>query len=215
MRYLKFMALLLVAVLSLSVFAACGDNGDKKKDDSSATVNDDINANTPGGKDDSTEAAKPDKGEDGGKESAGQNSTGDSAVVDNSTKDPVDLPAPTVVAKNNNDGTVTISVRLPSGVGNGKVVVTVSDNLSYIDGSASSEVNGLINDDGVNFNGVAVSFASATFFDEDTVVLSADYKLKDGATLTEEDFWCDDWELGDGTVWLSKSTDCEIIKICR
>ncbi len=146
-------------------------------------------------------------------ESESQPITGDSSTVESG--DVNDLPRVTLVAKDNGDGTVTVSAILPAGIGNGMIVVKVSDDLTYVEGSGKSAINGYINDNQKDFNGIAVVFASASFFDEGSVAMSATYKLAGGAKLDTDDFWCDMWELGDGTVWVSTSEDCDEIKICR
>ncbi len=187
MKLFRILAILLVLSLSLGIFAGCGKEDKKQSDDSS------VSESQQGDKE-----SKP-----AGNTSAGNNNTS------------ADKPVPTIIAKDNGDGTVTISSKLPSGIGNGLIVITVSDKLSYIEGSATSEI-GTINDTGA-FNGIGVSFATATLFDEGTTTISINYKLAEGESLSEEDFWCDYWELGDGTVWLSKKGEdgCEELKVKR
>ena len=193
MKLFRILALMLVLSLSLGIFAGCGKE-DKKQGDSSSV------SESPQGIEESKPADKESK--PSGNTSAGNNTS-------------ADKPVPTLIAKDNGDGTVTISSKLPSGIGNGLIVITVSDKLSYIEGSAASEI-GTINDTGA-FNGIGVSFATATLFDEGTTTVSINYELAEGESLSEEDFWCDYWELGDGTVWLSKKGEdgCEELKVKR
>jgi len=75
-----------------------------------------------------------------------------------------DLPVPSLVVKDNGDGTVTVSLKLPNGVANGEIIVMASDKLNYIIGSAVSEI-GVLNDTGA-FDGVFVTFAAADFYAE-------------------------------------------------
>ncbi len=190
MKIFRILALLLVLSLSLGMLASCGAEEKKNQVSSSASESaSDGNESKPADKE-----SKP----------AGNNNTS------------ADKPVPTLIGKDNGDGTVTVSAKLPSGIGNGLIVITVSDKLSYIEGSATSDIIGTINDTGA-FNGIGISFASAGFFDEGSTVISINYKLAEGESLSEEDFWCDKWELGDGTVWLSRKGEdgCEELKIKR
>lgn len=217
MKVFRILALLLVFTLCLGVFAGCGE--EKKKDDADSSVSQKGEASA-------EESAEGSASKEEQSDIEGDLNSDDVSHVeseDNSDSDEskpnvnvnTDKPVPTIVAKDNGNGTVTVTAKLPSGIGNGLIVITVSDELIYVDGSAKSSI-GSLNDNGA-FNGVGVSFATATLFDEGTEVITLDYKLAEGATLSDDDFWCDRWELGDGTKWLSKKGEdgCTELKFVR
>ncbi|MBQ3196022.1 MAG: hypothetical protein IJB65_06095 [Clostridia bacterium] len=212
MKCFRIFALLLVVCLALSMLAGC--NKDKKNEDSSSATDSKTEQSAAAAESDAASNDDQSTESDADKDTSGTESAPKPDNSQSGTHDNSDKPVITLIAKENGDGTVTISAKLPSGIGNGKVVLTVSDKLSYIEGSASSGNGGFVNDNG-SFNGVAVTFATATFFDEGTTVLTANYKLSEGASLSTDDFWCDNWELGDGNVWLSNSEECDEIKFIK
>lgn len=234
MSFKKLLSLILVAMLMLSVFSACSKDEEKEADSKPAdhTTSEAAEENATTEKSETagetgvqsgTAASEDDVSEDtelGGSEAESANSaalseTDDSSIGGNGSKPAEsDLPVVTLVGRKNADGTVTISARLPYGIGNGKIVLSVSDKLSYVSGSAASDIGAVINDTGA-FNGIGASFATATFYDEDATALSATYTVNEGASITTDDFWCDQWKLGDGTAWLSSNEDCAEKKLLR
>ncbi len=148
-------------------------------------------------------------------------STPDSSVADSSAPDvsendtsapesseedkPVEIPIGsktyTVALINNGDGTVTANVYFPNVVsdgGAGKVVLSASSDLTYIEGSAKSDIGmKAINEKYPTTDGaedVCISYASSEPLTAGFLVFSADYKLADGATLTEDDIISPEWK---------------------
>lgn len=231
MNLKKFFALFLVLITVISAFCACGEDDkqeeSKKGDDnlveeSAQTENSEEDFRSEENATQGTDASIDDVSDDytvDSEEPKNEPNESDTTSNPNGTgsapENPdTSLPTVTLVAKNNGDGTVTVSAKLPSGIGNGKIVLTVSDKLEYVSGSAKSDIGGAINDKG-GFNGIGVSFATTSLYDEGSNALIANYKLSSGATLTADDFWCDSWELGDGTAWVSNSDQVDEIKICK
>lgn len=101
----------------------------------------------------------------------------------------------------NGDGTATVSVAVPAGISSGKIVVDVSDNLAYIDGSVTSgSIQGTVNPnysrDGIS--GICVTFAVADDLAEGTVVLTAKYSIVDGGFVSAADVTAPLWNLSNG-----------------
>ena len=116
--------------------------------------------------------------------------------------------------------TATLIGKLPAGVFSGKLVVSASDKLTLVAGSASSinedlgvfvELNENYNRDGVS--GVAVAFTNSTAVPEGTVVFNAKYNVVGNANeITVEDFDAVIWNLSNGTQRLSTQDDGDVIK---
>lgn len=232
MNLKKFFALFLVLITVIFAFCACGEDD---KQEESKKGDDNLVEESAQTENSEEQAYQSEENATQGTETSIDDVSDDYTVYSEEPKDEpnesdvtsnpngtgsapenpgTSLPAVTLVAKNNGDGTVTVSAKLPSGIGNGKIVLTVSDKLEYVSGSAKSDIGGAINDKG-DFNGIGVSFATTSLYDEGSNALIATYKLSSGATLTAEDFWCDSWELGDGTAWVSNSDQVDEIKICK
>lgn len=138
----------------------------------------------------------------------------DDSSDDDSSEDVEEIviadPTYTVTYSVNEDGTANITVTTPEGVGNGKVLLAVSENLTLVEGSATTATGGALN---VTDNGIVVSFASASTFAEGTVVISADYTVAEGAEITADDFNVPTWQLGDGDTILTTDADGDVIKV--
>ncbi len=120
-------------------------------------------------------------------------------------------PTYTATLTDNGDGTASLSIVLPDGIGNGKVVFAISENLTYVANSAATATGGALND--VMEGQITVSFASMSTFAEGTVALEADFDIAEGAELSEADINVPTWELGDGTFELSSNEDGDVIKV--
>ncbi len=213
MKIFKLLTLALVVCLCLSTLISCSKDEKTEGTNSSAAESSSpvSESNDAESAEASTEESEPSEwiGNDESvvsdvESTDTSDSTEDVPVESESEDSPVnaDLPVPTLAVKDNGDGTVTASLKLPAGVANGEIIVTTSDKLNYVSGSANSDI-GIINDAGA-FNGVFVTFAAIDFYDEGTTAISINYRIAEGAVISEEDFWCDDWQIGDGTKWLSK-----------
>lgn len=133
------------------------------------------------------------------------------SVAGDSSEERMDYIPYIAKANENGDGTVTVTVSLPEGISFGSVCIKVSDNLEYVADSMESPIDATINPaysrDGIS--GQYATFASASVYDEGSVVFTADYKIV-GASVGSEDFAFPKWELGDGTRFLSDNTTGEI-----
>ena len=153
--------------------------------------------------------------EDASSEDVSDDASSDDDSSDDDSSDDVEEiviadPTYTVTYSVNEDGTANITVTTPEGVGNGKVLLAVSENLTLVEGSATTATGGALN---VTDNGIVVSFASATTFAEGTVVISADYTVAEGAEITADDFNVPTWQLGDGDTTLTTDADGDVIKV--
>lgn len=112
-------------------------------------------------------------------------------------------------------GTATLTVTVPAGSASGKIVVSVSDDLTLIENSAVSDIAiATINEgyDVADVFGVCLAFASSETYAEETLALTVKYTVKDGASLTTDDFRADVWTLTDGIDYIGRDKEGDVIK---
>ncbi len=128
------------------------------------------------------------------------------------TKKNENYPTYTVTLTDNGDGTATIVAKLPEGVASGKLVIDVSDKLSYISGSLSSVAAAAVNED---YSGgkLAISFSRTAVFAEGTVVFEASFRVDSSAELSVADFDAPEWNMTNGDIRLSSEADGDVIKL--
>ena len=165
------------------------------------------------------EESSEDSSEDVSDDASSDDVSADDSSDDDSSDDVEEIviadPTYTVTYSVNEDGTANITVTTPEGVGNGKVLLAVSDKLALIvdeegNASVSSDVGDTIN---VTDAGIVISFASTRTFPAGTVVLSADFTVAEGAVITTDDFNVPTWQLGDGDNMLTTDADGDVIKV--
>lgn len=113
-----------------------------------------------------------------------------------------------------NDGTYTVTAIIPAKVESGKIVVTVSKNLTLIEGSLSTAVPGGVINENYNRNGISgacVAFASATVLPEGTVAFTASYTAAEGVNISESDITVPDWNLTSGNSYLGTGKDTKAV----
>ena len=112
-----------------------------------------------------------------------------------------------VVATEDENGVVTVTASLPAGILSGKIVVTTSDKLTYVDGSLVPVAGGIPNPayDKDGITGQCVSFAGALAFEEGTVVFTAQYQLAEGETLEDGDILVPYWDMSNGVEFVGTS----------
>ena len=159
-------------------------------------------------------ACNTENGTDSSVDSAEQGSI---IVSDDASKDTSAATAAyTVVLADNGDGTAVIAAILPAGIGSGKIVVSVSEDLSLNEGTLKSAIGGTVNEN-YNRNGVVgacVAFAnlSGGLYDEGAEVFSATYTVAEGAELSVDDITVSEWNLSDGTDWVVNQNNGNVIK---
>lgn len=118
----------------------------------------------------------------------------------------------TVTLTDNGDGTATITAKLPSGVASGKLVIDVSDKLTYVSGSLSSTSGANTNE---NYTGgtLCIAFAYTNVLDNGTVVFTADFIINGNTELSIDDFMAPQWNISDGSVKLATEADGDVIKL--
>lgn len=115
----------------------------------------------------------------------------------------------TVVMCQNLDGTVTIRATVPEGIYAGKLVITTKEDLQYVEGSLKSVAGAACSE---NYGGgICVSFASATAYPEETIVLEANYTVKEKAKLTSNSFKAVEWDIFDAEKKLASEEDNDVI----
>ena len=114
----------------------------------------------------------------------------------------------------NGDGTASVSVSVPAGVSSGKIVLSVSDKLEYISGSAVSTIGGTINDSYYRDDvyGVCLTFATVSELNEGVVVLTAKYTIVDGGFVSVDDVAAPVWNVSDGNEKLGSNAMGDINK---
>ena len=121
----------------------------------------------------------------------------------------------TLSFEDNENGTGTLTVTLPANIQNGKIAIKTSADLSYVANSAQSPIDGTVNDTAVSTKGIVVSFAEARSYNENAVLLTAEYTIASGAQITADDIIVDSWKLGDGTSYVSTNADGNVNVIIK
>lgn len=107
----------------------------------------------------------------------------------------------TAVFYDNGDGMATIKVLLPdyNDNYNGKVVLSVSNKLTYVSGSLASEIGGAIVNESYDRDGYAglmCNYSAAENISGGTAILVARFSVANGAVVTAADFDVVFWKLG-------------------
>jgi len=140
----------------------------------------------------------------------------DSSVEDSSVEDSsvVEIPVAgttfKVLVKENGDGTVTITATVPADIDSGKIVVSVSDDLTIVPGSLAASVAGsTLNENYTkgDVSGATNAFAGTTANPEGTVAFTANYTLAEGATLDTSDVTVPEWNLSTNSVKVGTQKD--------
>lgn len=111
---------------------------------------------------------------------------------------PAEAPVYLITVTDNGEGTYTVRGTVSGGVNSGKIVIAVSDDLTLISGSLKGPMGSIANESynrgGVQ--GACITFSTAMFFVEGTVVFTATYRAADGAVIGTEDVEAVEWNLG-------------------
>lgn len=109
---------------------------------------------------------------------------------------------------------VIITATIPAGIGSGRILLNVSDDLVYVTDSLTSSVNGMCNDEFEvgDYSGLNVSFANSTYYEEGSEVFRAEFTAVEGAEITEDDVTVSLWNLTDGVVRLATEKDGDVNK---
>lgn len=118
----------------------------------------------------------------------------------------------TVTLTDNGNGTANIAATVPAGIASGKLVIDVSDRLSYISGSLNS-VNGAVINESYSGGMLCISFSDVNAFAEGTVVFTADFRINGNSALSVNDFTAPEWNVTDGNERLSSEADGDVIKL--
>ena len=117
----------------------------------------------------------------------------------------------TVTLSDNGDGTASLSAKVPSGIASGKLIIDVSNKLSYISGSLRSVNGATVNE---NYNGkLCVTFAFTNTLANGTVVLTANFRINGSSKLSASDFTVPQWNVSDGTTRLATEANGDVIKL--
>ncbi len=146
-----------------------------------------------------------------GWDKAFSNITNNLTVTATYTKKNENYPTYTVTLTDNNDGTATITATVPSGIASGKLVIDVSNKLTFISGSLCSVSGAMVNES--YYGGkLCISFSGIYALPTGTTVFTAKFNVQNGATLSSNDFTAPEWNLTDGTVKLASNADGDVIK---
>ena len=118
----------------------------------------------------------------------------------------------TVTLNENEDGTATIVVTLPEGVVNGKIVLSTSENLTYVADSYTSSLGGLVIPNATE-ESIIVSFSNAVAYATGAVLFEATYTIAADAEITEADIIVSEWNIGDGNVMIGTIADGDVEKV--
>lgn len=158
--------------------------------------------------------------------SSDDSTVSDSTTEDDSSEETSDTPTDIVlsdttytVVLEKKDNTVNVTVYFPgvANVPSGKLVLATNNDLKYVAGSAKWHVDmSVINEKYPKFGreDLCVSFASANgAIAKGTVVLTAQYTLADGASLSADDIFSPEWRLTDmnGTSTNEKNGNVKVI----
>lgn len=220
----------IILMLSLSIcvsLAACGGND---TDEDGASHNDSVvSSNASVSNDSSTDLeyaasdeARP-EAEDNSESFTGEDSSNEESFVadySQSVGEPqsgypsLSDKAYTLYINNNGNGTYTVTAVIPAKVESGKIVVSVSDKLSIVEGSLSTTIApNAVNEkyDRGGVKGACVVFASTKALSDDAVAFTATYSAKEGATISESDITVPDWNLTTGTEYIGTNKDAEVV----
>ncbi len=111
----------------------------------------------------------------------------------------------------NGDGTATVTAYSPANINSGKIVISTSDNLTYVPGSGvvGNLPNAVLNEsysrDGVE--GVSIVFASVSAINEVRQIFQGTYNIASGAAISSEDVFAAEWNVTDGSQSLGSQED--------
>ncbi len=216
----KILAIILALTMMTAILTACSDkepaetSDDKSADvviststDAESTENNNSTESTV-----SVEVSTPVSSDDTTEESSADASSADesSAVVDSSVDTSIDIDVPddiqlskttyTVVLETNDEGVTTATAFFPAvdDIVSGKLVLGFGQELSYVSGSLKTSFqNFAANDKYPKFDreDLCISFATPTPVTEGTVVLTAQFIIAPGGTLSADDVFSPEWRM--------------------
>ncbi len=120
------------------------------------------------------------------------------SLEENSGDDTVEVAKDTytVIVKNNGDGTVTVTAYTPAAedVMAGKLVIAVSDKLTYVADTLKCDIS--LSEVNPNYpTGAAIAFAATQTVPAGCVAFTATYELADGASVSADDITAPEWRI--------------------
>lgn len=141
-------------------------------------------------------------------------SESESASSDDASSEDEVIVAPityTLTFTYDEEGNVVLTITLPEGTASGKIMFSVSADLTYVAGSLENALSGVKNDAA---NGSYVlNYAGTSVVPEGTVLGSAKFTLAEGAELDASDITVSVWEVNDASALIGSQEDgiCNIV----